>query len=64
MDLVVIVERSERPFEARALDWDMTDLPVPAEAVIYTVEEWDALPRDGRFHRTLDRETVWVAERR
>jgi predicted nucleotidyltransferase len=64
VDLVVIVERSERPFESRALDWDATDLPVPAEAVVYTVDEWEALPREGRFRRTLEREAVWVMERR
>jgi hypothetical protein len=36
-------------------------LPVPAEIVIYTREEWERLRREaGRFFRTIDREAVWL----
>ncbi len=61
LDLVAVVQESARPFEARARDWDLTTLPVPAEILVYTRPEWDRLQaRGGRFADTLARETVWV----
>lgn len=64
LDLVVVVERSERPFLERPRDWPTEKLPVPTEILIYTVEEWDRLQRDGgRFAHTLDTETRWVIDR-
>ena len=62
VDLIAIVEAAADPFERRALDWDLLDLPVPAEIVVYTREEWERLLREGgRFARTIERETVWLA---
>ena len=44
-----------------SLAQDTTMLPVPADLVIYTDAEWRELERgNGRFARTLARETVWV----
>ena len=61
LDLVAILASSGEPFERRALTWDLTRLPVPAEILIYTEPEWRALETEGgRFIRTLDREVVWV----
>jgi predicted nucleotidyltransferase len=61
LDLVIIVERSDQPFSRRAPAWDATDLPVPADLLVYTKEEWDTLSRQqGKFSKTLERETVWV----
>lgn len=31
LDLVAVVESSERLFERRGAEWDLTELPVPAE---------------------------------
>lgn len=61
VDIVVVVERSSVPFERRPAEWDAAEIPVPADVRVYTVEEWSALPPDGRFRRALDREAVWVA---
>ncbi|MCI2429058.1 nucleotidyltransferase domain-containing protein [Candidatus Acetothermia bacterium] len=58
LDLIVIVAKAEKPFAQRAVDWDVTDLPVPAEVFIYTLAEWQAL--QGRFARTVQQETIWV----
>jgi len=58
LDLVIIVERAYEPFERRAVRWDVTELPVPAEALVYTAEEWEAL--GGRFGRQLREDAVWV----
>ena len=61
LDLVAVVADSALPFESRAVAWDLLDLPVPAELLVYTVAEWDPLQREGgRFATTLQRETVWV----
>ena len=61
IDLIAIVEGTAHPFERRALDWDLLDLPVPAEIVVYTREEWERLRTEGgRFARTIERESVWL----
>jgi len=31
------VDRADQPFERRSAHWDATELPVPAEALIYTL---------------------------
>ena len=62
VDLIAIVEAAADPFGRRALDWDLLGLPVPAEIVVYTREEWERLRSEGgRFARTIERETVWLA---
>jgi uncharacterized protein len=61
LDLLAVVARSAEPFERRALSWDLSPLPVPAELLVYTAEEWRALHATGsRFARTLSREGVWL----
>lgn len=64
LDLVAIVTTADQPFERRARSWDLTALPVPAEIVVYTDAERQALEaRGGRFAQTLAREVVWVLDR-
>lgn len=61
LDLVAVVESCPRPFSERALDWDLTVLPVPAEILIYTESEWAAvIARGDRFARVMSTEVVWV----
>lgn len=61
LDLVAVVREASEPFERRAVLWDLISLPVPAEILVYTPSEWDALRRrGGRFARMLAEETVWV----
>ena len=60
LDLVVVVERSQTPPERRPAEWDVTNLPVPADLFVYTQEEFEALPQDSRFARVLRDESVWV----
>jgi len=60
LDLVIVVERSDQPFERRAAKWDMIELPVPADVLIYTEEEWQSLGLKRRFSQTVMKETVWV----
>ena len=61
LDLIVVMRGVDEPFIRRAAAWDVTGLPVPAELLVYTEAEWDALRvRGGRFAETLERETVWL----
>jgi predicted nucleotidyltransferase len=61
LDLVAVVESSAEPFERRALAWDLISLPVPAEILVYTRDEWQRLEReDGRFARALRSDARWL----
>ncbi len=61
LDLVAVVTRSPLPFMERAREWKTETLPVPADLIVYTTEEWDASRNDaGRFARVLATETVWL----
>ncbi|ADN01292.1 nucleotidyltransferase domain-containing protein [Spirochaeta thermophila] len=61
VDIVVIVEASSLPYERRGTEWDVLDLPVPADVLVYTLEEWEALSSGGaRMWRTIMEEAVWV----
>jgi len=61
LDLLIILRRSERPFWQRALDVDLSSLPVPAEALVYTMDEWRALAEENSlFYRTVEQEAVWI----
>jgi predicted nucleotidyltransferase len=61
LDLVAIVENSTEPFYRRALSWDLSSLPVPADLLVYTLEEWDQLMAGkSLLARTLAREAIWV----
>jgi hypothetical protein len=62
LDLIIILARSEAPFERRATHWDVTSLPVPAEVLVYTKEEWQTLQERGRFYQTVMQEAIWVYE--
>lgn len=60
LDLIVIVESSSMPMERRAAEWDTTELPVPADLLIYTKDEWQNMRSQERFGRTVVQEAVWV----
>lgn len=58
VDLIIVVREATAPFERRALGWDATELPVPADVLVYTEDEWREQERKGS---SLAREVVWVA---
>ena len=61
IDLMAVVEKSGEPIYSRALSWNLLDLPVQAELIVYTKEEWRRLiDKGGRFADTLKKEVVWV----
>ncbi len=63
VDILILVSHSEQPFEQRSGEWDTSALPVPADVLVYTIEEWQRLPKGGRFYQTITREVRWVFER-
>ena len=63
VDLVVVVGKSAQPFFRRAAAWDATELPVPADVLVYTGDEWRALVSRGSFGRRMAGEMVWVLEK-
>lgn len=60
LDLVVIIDSDKS--ENISNYPDATELPVPADVLIYTQKEWEGLPHDGRFYRTVMKEIIWVYE--
>jgi predicted nucleotidyltransferase len=61
VDLLAVVRNSPQPFHERAIDWDLLKLPVPADILVYTEDEWRALEEaQGRFARTIAREAIWL----
>ncbi len=64
LDLVLVLANSPLPFERRSVEFRALDLPVPADVLVYTLEEWDSLLASGnRFSRVLAAETVWLVQR-
>ena len=63
VDIVVIVEHSDEPPTHRAARWPVEDLPVPADVLVYTQEEWARIDPESRFGRVLREEVRWVFER-
>ena len=60
LDIIIVVEGSDQLFESRTARWDTTGLPVPADVLVYTKDEWDRLGRTSAFHEMVMREAVWV----
>lgn len=60
LDVVLVVASADLAFGRRAAAWDLTRLPVPADALAYTEDEWRRLDPESRFARMLAREVVWV----
>ncbi len=62
LDLVIIVDRTDIPFEMRPSKFDTLELPVPVDVLVYTLEEWQS-SQTKKFIQTLENEAVWVYRR-
>jgi hypothetical protein len=64
LDLVAVVASSAVPFEERRRGWPLEVLPIPADLLVYTVEEWTRLSaQDTRFGRLLRNQVRWLINR-
>jgi uncharacterized protein len=59
IDLIVVLASSALPFERRGAELDATLLPVPADLLVYTRDEWQRVAQQPSGRR-LDQELVWV----
>lgn len=62
LDVVVLCTACAEPFGLRGARYDATELPVPADVLVYTLEEWRRL-EGSRFRATLEREAAWLVQR-
>lgn len=64
VDLVLVVAAAARPFHERGRDWDASNLPVPADVLVYTEAEiTTVVARGDRFAGVMTTEVVWVFDR-
>lgn len=64
VDLVIILKSSDQHFWRRALELPLPELPVPADMLVYTQDEWRSLEEENtRFYQTVRREAQWVYDR-
>lgn len=63
LDLVVVLDTSTEPFERRGLAFQTSELPVPADVVVYTAADWREVSGRPGFGRTVAGEVVWVYSR-
>jgi predicted nucleotidyltransferase len=55
VDIVILVRETKEPFVERAGAYDATSLPVPADVLVYTEDEW----RGTELRRSLH-PVVWI----
>jgi len=60
VDIVIIVRETVLPFERRSIEFDSAKLPVPADILVYTVQEWQRKDIQNLFAR---QGILWVFER-
>ena len=64
LDLIAVVDDTSEPFERRVVNWDLNSLPVPADLLVYTLQEWKELQkRRDKFVRMLNTEVIWTYRR-
>ena len=61
VDVIIVVRIAGAPFFRRAAEWDLTRLPVPADVLVFTEEEWRAMRDAGRRMSREPIEWIFVA---
>jgi len=61
LNLIAVVAETSDPFERRLHKWDLNGLPVPADLIVYSLQEWEDLQnQDTKFARMLRDETIGI----
>ncbi|MDD5675704.1 MAG: nucleotidyltransferase domain-containing protein [Chitinivibrionales bacterium] len=59
IDIIMIVSSSNLPFEKRSAIIDTTALPIAADLLVYTENEWKKMKESG-FYRKVMLEAEWL----
>lgn len=63
LDVVLLVDQTETPLAERSAEWDLGAVPVPTQALVFTVAEWEeVMESDTWLSRKLSKGTQWVWE--
>lgn len=60
IDILIILENSDKPFIYRGSEWDTGSLPVPADVLVYTKEEWTHLCLRSEFYKRVLKKIIWI----
>ena len=60
LDLVIIVDQTDKPFELRSAEFDTLELPIPTDVLVYTLEEWYLLKIRRPFFLRLSEDIKWI----
>ena len=60
LDLIIILESSDKPFEIRAVEWDTAEIPVSTDTLVYTQKEWFDLNQSEIPIPSFVHEIIWV----
>lgn len=63
VDLLVVVRETDVPFIGRPSAFPTDALPVPADVLVYTADEWDRMGTGPSPAASVRREVVWLALR-
>jgi len=56
VDIVIVVRSSQEPPLRRPLQFNTLSLPVPADVMVYTLDEWQKIDPSSRFGKVLQNE--------
>ncbi len=60
LDLIILLEESDEPFERRGIHFDTSSIPVPTELLVYTRDEWEKMKEEkSGFYCTISKEIIW-----
>jgi len=64
LDVVLVVDETDLPPAERVNAWDLSEITIPTQPLVYTRSEWsDLMDGDSWLAGRLRNETVWVFER-
>ena len=59
------LDQVSEPFERRSVNWNLSVLPVAADMLVYTNDEWQRLRVEkSRFADVIRTEVVWIFSRK
>lgn len=64
LDVIIILEESDEPFERRGAHFDTSAIPVSTELLVYTREEWKKMKRQNvSFYGSVSDEIIWLDQK-